>query len=66
VFKVGGGYSQANMGGKEVDCPLCAGTCNIDIPEVKLKPKRKSRAKPKVVKLEEVVSDDSEKAEVSA
>lgn len=58
VYKVGGGYTQVDMGGKKVKCPLCLGTGSVDLS------KKKTRRKP-VKKIIEVVNDDSKEAEIS-
>jgi len=53
MYKIGDGYSQTNMGGEEVKCPLCLGKKEIKplhevvLEEKKERPARKTKTKRK-------------------
>jgi phage FluMu protein Com len=63
IFKMNGGYTYVNMGGVQVDCPMCLGTGQTkSITEV-LEELQKSTPKNKADKTKEKDFKDGEKPE---
>ena len=59
MYTMNGGYTHANMGGPQVDCPMCLGKGNIPVLEDALEPVKKETAKLKDKKEKE--STDAKK-----
>lgn len=51
VYKIGGGYSQVNIGGEHISCPFCSGCGKIEklSEEKKMEFLKESKAKKKDV-----------------
>ena len=60
VYQVGGGYTQVDMGGKKVKCPLCLGKGKVDLSPAKAKARRKPVKKIEVVKNDNQEASESE------
>jgi hypothetical protein len=44
IFKIGGGYSHIDMGGQQVDCPMCLGCGSIKTLEAALEEKEELKS----------------------